>query len=65
MNNKEKILDSSPIIDDIKQLILQSRQKVATTINAEITLLYWLAGKRINEEILKYRWAKYGKQIIA
>ena len=61
----EEIRESTLIVNDIKQLIVQSRQKVAITINAEITLLYWLVGKRINEEILKYSRAEYGKQIIA
>jgi predicted nuclease of restriction endonuclease-like (RecB) superfamily len=61
----EEIRKSTLIVNDIKQLIMQSRQKVASTINAEITLLYWLVGKRINEEILKYSRAEYGKQIIA
>jgi predicted nuclease of restriction endonuclease-like (RecB) superfamily len=61
--NKEinKIL---PITTDIKLLIDQSRQNVAVTVNAEITLLYWKVGKRINEEILKNDRAEYGKQII-
>ena len=42
-----------PITTDIKLLIDQSRQNVAVTVNAEITLLYWKVGKRINKEILK------------
>jgi predicted nuclease of restriction endonuclease-like (RecB) superfamily len=53
-----------PITTDIKLLIDQSRQNVAVTVNAEITLLYWKVGKRINEEILKKNRAEYGKQII-
>ena len=61
----EEIRENTLIVHDIKQLILQSRQKVASTINAEITLLYWLVGKRINQEILKYNRAEYGKQIIS
>ncbi len=50
---------------DIKLLIEQSRQNVASTVNAELTLLYWNIGKRINQEILKGNRAEYGKQIIA
>ena len=53
-----------PITTDIKLLIDQSRQNVAYTVNAEITLLYWKVGRRTNEEILKNDRAEYGKQII-
>ncbi len=33
-------------------------------MNAEITLLYWKVGKRINNEILGNERAEYGKQIV-
>ena len=49
---------------EIRLLIEQSRQNVANAINAEITLLYWSIGKKINEEFLKNNRAEYGKQII-
>ena len=42
-----------PIAADIKKLIEKSRQNVALAVNAEITLLYWHIGKRINGEVLK------------
>ena len=59
---KNKIL---PIASDIKILIEQSRRNVALTVNAEISLLYWKVGKRINDEILGNERAEYGKQIVA
>ncbi|MFN5139406.1 MAG: YhcG family protein, partial [Pseudanabaena sp.] len=37
----------------------------AVAINAEITLLYWQVGDRIQTEILQRQRAEYGKQIIA
>jgi predicted nuclease of restriction endonuclease-like (RecB) superfamily len=49
---------------EIKQLIEQSRQNVAVTVNAELTMLYWNVGKRINEDILKNNRAEYGKEIV-
>lgn len=52
------------VLQDISTLIAQSRSKVAYTVNAEITLLYWQVGKRINEEILHHQKADYGKRII-
>jgi hypothetical protein len=69
-NRKNKIemttelTNIQPIASDIKRLIEQSRQNVAVTVNAEITLLYWKVGKRINEEVLGNNRAEYGKQIV-
>lgn len=62
--DKKKSADAG-ILTDIASLIEQSRQNVATTVNAEITLLYWSIGGRINKEILKNSRAEYGKQVIA
>ena len=53
-----------PVVADIKTLVEQSRQNVALAINAEITLLYWRVGKRINDEVLQNKRAEYGKQIV-
>ncbi len=53
-----------PITSDIKSLIEHSRQNAALAVNAEITLLYWKVGKRINDEILGNERAEYGKQIV-
>jgi phosphoribosylformimino-5-aminoimidazole carboxamide ribonucleotide (ProFAR) isomerase len=61
----EELQPNTQIVSDVKQLIMQSRQKVAATVNSEITLLYWLVGKRVNDEILKNSRAEYGKQIIS
>jgi predicted nuclease of restriction endonuclease-like (RecB) superfamily len=54
-----------PFFTEIKQLIADARQRVAYTVNAELALLYWQIGKRINEEVLKDKRADYGKQIVA
>lgn len=40
-------------------------QNVAVAVNAEIALLYWNIGKRINQEVLNFNRAEYGKQIVA
>jgi predicted nuclease of restriction endonuclease-like (RecB) superfamily len=53
-----------PIASDIKTLIEQSRQNVALAVNAEITLLYWKVGKRINDEVLGNERAEYGKKVV-
>ncbi|MBI3234693.1 MAG: DUF1016 domain-containing protein [Bacteroidetes bacterium] len=60
----KKIDHIHPIASDIKVLIEQSRQNAAIAVNAEMTLLYWKVGKRINDEVLGNERAQYGKQIV-
>ena len=56
---------SLPLLEDLRRMIEETRQGVATTVNAALSLLYWRVGKRINEEILKGERAEYGKEILA
>ncbi len=58
-------LASGELLGDIRGLIEESRQQVATTVNVGITLLYWNIGQRIHSEVLKFERAEYGKQILA
>ena len=51
-------------ISEIKSLIENSKQNIAISINAEMTLLYWQIGQRINMEILQGARANYGKQVV-
>ncbi|MDR2971736.1 MAG: hypothetical protein LBU83_07415, partial [Bacteroidales bacterium] len=41
-----------PLLSDIRELIEASRQRVAIGVNAELSLLYWSVGERINKEVL-------------
>lgn len=51
---------------DIKRLIEQSKQQLAVTVNAALSLLYWQIGRRINQELSQYEQNEtYGKQIVA
>jgi predicted nuclease of restriction endonuclease-like (RecB) superfamily len=52
------------LLSEIRQLIDAARQRAVVAINAEITLLYWQVGKRIQTEILQGQRAEYGKQVI-
>ena len=52
------------LFQDIRQLIDAAKQRAAVAINAELTLLYWQVGKRIQTQILQGDRAEYGKQII-
>lgn len=50
---------------DISELIEQSKNHVAQTVNATLTLLYWQIGRRINSEVLSNKRADYGKQVVS
>src|ERR1041384_8279544 len=75
MNSKRKDLPTKNIrkapkiktdlIEDLRQIIEKTRQSIATTINANLTMLYWHVGNRIRREILEEERAEYGKKIIA
>ena len=49
---------------DIRLLIQEARLRVAVAVNAELTLLYWRIGQRIQAEVLKGERAEYGRQIV-
>jgi len=53
------------LLGDIRKLIEETRSAVARTVNTGLTMLYWRIGKRINEELLKGRRAKYGEEIVS
>jgi predicted nuclease of restriction endonuclease-like (RecB) superfamily len=55
----------NPLFISIKQLIEQSKQQVATSVNAAMSMLYWQIGKRVSDNVLKDKRANYGKQIVA
>ncbi|PIG92275.1 DUF1016 N-terminal domain-containing protein [Gloeocapsopsis sp. IPPAS B-1203] len=55
---------SARLFQEIHQLIDAAKQRAAVAINAEITLVYWQVGKRIQTEVLHGQRAEYGKQII-
>lgn len=55
----------SILIDSVQELIKQSKQQLAVTINATMTQLYWEIGSLVNKEILHNKRAEYGKQIVS
>ncbi|MDQ7031829.1 MAG: PDDEXK nuclease domain-containing protein, partial [Desulfonauticus sp.] len=52
------------LFTELAGLIEQSKKQVVAQVNSVLTLTYWQVGKRINEHILEYNRAEYGKQII-
>jgi hypothetical protein len=63
--NKSSLRLHTTITEDIKRLITESQNSVATKVNSELTMLYWKIGKRINQELLQNQRADYGKQILS
>lgn len=64
-DNQLEVQDaSSGLINDLRQIIDSARQRVAVTANAELTMMYWHIGERINREVLGNQRAEYGKQIV-
>lgn len=62
MSNKIKEIE--PLVSDVKTLIGESKQALAVTVNATLSMLYWQIGKRINDEVLQNKRAEYGQQVV-
>lgn len=58
------VADETQLYGDICHIIEGSRQRLATSVNAEICLMHWQIGKRIKEDVLYNKRAEYGMQII-
>lgn len=67
--SRRRVANPSPaapkaLLGDIRALIEASRQRVASTVNAELTLLFWRIGQRIHTEVLAGQRAGYGEEIL-
>ncbi len=56
--------NSAEFVNEISQLIQSSKQRMTVAVNAELTLLYWHIGKRINDYILQGERAEYGQEVV-
>ncbi|MBR4712327.1 MAG: DUF1016 family protein [Paludibacteraceae bacterium] len=66
LNNKIVApLVSKSLVEDLRQIIEQARWRVASTVNSELTMMYWHIGERINRDVLSNQRAEYGKQIVS
>ena len=61
----EDSITSQELFKEVRQLIDMAKQKAAIAVNAELTLLYWHIGRRIQEELLEGQRGEYGKQVIS
>ncbi len=65
MNEIEKQPVELPeLIADLRQIINQTKGKVAAAVDVGLTVMYWHIGERINREVLGNQRAEYGKQIV-
>jgi hypothetical protein len=52
------------LFGDVASLIEQARGRVAHTVNAELTMLYWGIGRRIREDVLGLEKPEYGRAVV-
>lgn len=65
MNNTLRLPYNSDFVSEIKQIVVQARQKAYTAINSAMVDAYWQMGKRIVEqEQFGRERADYGKQLL-
>ena len=58
------LIAPAQLLNDLRALISDSRQRIAQTVNAALVLLYWQVGQRIRTDVLKEKRAEYGKEIV-
>jgi predicted nuclease of restriction endonuclease-like (RecB) superfamily len=56
---------SQKLLIDIRSLIETARAQVAQTVNAGLATLYWTIGRRIRQDILGGKRARYGERIVS
>jgi predicted nuclease of restriction endonuclease-like (RecB) superfamily len=55
---------SRGLLRDVRGLILAARSRVAQSVDASLTMLYWQVGGRIRSAILQEKRAKYGERVV-
>jgi len=57
-------IKSNSLIKSVKELIENSKTRIAVAVNSELALLYWDIGNLISKEIIIKVRADYGKSVI-
>ncbi len=57
--------DVTTLLDDIRHLIGEARERAAIAVNRELTLMHWHIGDRIRRDILQEERAAYGDRIVS
>lgn len=56
---------AEPLIKQLRELVENTRKRVASVVSDETSRLYWNVGNAINTFVLQGNRAEYGKQIVA
>ena len=48
-------ITNKSLFEKIKNLIEQTKQNVAISVNSSLTIMYWEIGNKINQDILKIK----------
>ena len=55
---------AEPLMQQLRELIENTRKHVASVVSYETTQLYWNVGNAVNTFVLQGSRAEYGKQIV-
>lgn len=58
------IAGADALVRELRQLIEDSRGRVARSVNSELVLLYWQVGRRLRDEVIGEERGAYGKQVV-
>jgi predicted nuclease of restriction endonuclease-like (RecB) superfamily len=64
MSKSLTIITSDQVVKQIRDIITETRQKIARTVNHTLVKTYWLIGKLIVEQLDGHERAEYGNQLI-
>ncbi|MHA4738374.1 DUF1016 N-terminal domain-containing protein [Dyadobacter sp. MSC1_007] len=60
----QTILKNSELFQSVEKLIRDNRQKIAISVNATMSMLYWQIGRTVGQEVLNEKRGDYGKRIV-
>lgn len=64
MNNSQITAQENSLINELKCLVLAAKQQAQLQVNAQMTLLYWQLGEKLQIHVLNNQRADYAKQIV-
>ena len=63
-DNTEAAVCADCLLADIRSMIETTKNRLARSVNTELSNLYWGIGKRIRQDIIGQDRADYGEQIV-
>lgn len=64
MTRRKVSVAPTALLGEIRTLIEAARQRAASAVNSELTMLYWRIGQRIHTQVLEGRRADYGEEVV-